>query len=98
MKVLKGFGKKKVLKYLLQLIHQIASAADQLTSKISGDSSASRQKLIFSWMWPRKRGKNKNFFAAHAIGNRQHDDVQNERNLGMNLSQLNENEFYWKVT
>ena len=32
------------------------------------------------------------FFAAHAIGNRQHDDVQNERNLGTNLSQLNENE------
>ena len=32
------------------------------------------------------------FFAAHAIGNRQHDDVQNERSLGTNLSQLNENE------
>ena len=91
MKVLKGFGKKKVLEYLLQLIHQIASAADQLASKISGDSSASRQTFIFSWMWPRKRGKNK-LFAAHAVGNRQHDDVQNERNLGTNLSQLNENE------
>ena len=37
--------------------------------------------------------KQKNFFfAAHAIGNRQHDDVQNERSLGTNLSQLNENE------
>ena len=52
MKVLKGFGKKKVLEYLLQLIHQIASAADQLASKVSGDSLASRQKFLFSWMWP----------------------------------------------
>ena len=26
------------------------------------------------------------FFAAHVIGNRQHDDVQNERSLGTNLS------------
>ena len=42
-------------------------------------------------MWPTKSSKN-NFFAAHAIGNRQHDDVQNERTLGTNLSQLNENE------
>ena len=32
------------------------------------------------------------FFAAHVIGNRQHDDVQNERSLGTNLSQLNGNE------
>ena len=40
-------------------------------------------------MWPTKSSKN-NFFAAHAIGNRQHDDVQNERTLGTNLSQLNE--------
>ena len=32
------------------------------------------------------------FFAAYAIGNRQHDDVQNETSLGTNLSQLNENE------
>ena len=42
-------------------------------------------------MWPTKSSKN-NFFAAHAIVNRQHDDVQNERSLGTNLSQLNENE------
>ena len=34
----------------------------------------------------------KTIFAAHAIGNRQHDDEQNERSLGTNLSQLNENE------
>ena len=32
------------------------------------------------------------FSAAHVIGNRQHDDVQNERSLGTNLSQLNGNE------
>ena len=87
MKLLRGFGKKKVLEYLLQLIHQIASAADQLASKISGDSSASRQNFLFSWMWPAKGAKTK-FLAAHAIGNRHHDDVQNERNLGTNLSQL----------
>ena len=42
-------------------------------------------------MWPTKSSEN-NFFAAHAIVNRQHDDVQNERSLGTNLSQLNENE------
>ena len=46
-------------------------------------------------MWPAKRSKN-NFFAAHAIGNRQHDDEQNERSLGTNLAQLNENENGWK--
>ena len=87
------FGKKKVLEYLLQLIHQIASAADQLASKISGDSLASRQKFILSWMCMAQKKRQKQiFFAAHAIGNRQHDDVQNERNLGTNLSQLNENE------
>ena len=40
---------------------------------------------------PQRKAK-KFFFAAHAIGNRQHDDVQNERSLGTNLSQLNENE------
>ena len=32
------------------------------------------------------------FFAVCAISNRQHDDVQNERSLGTNLCQLNENE------
>ena len=32
------------------------------------------------------------FCAARVIGNRQHDDVQNERSLGTNLSQLNGNE------
>ena len=37
---------------------------------------------------PQRKAKKKN----HAIGNRQHDDVQNERSLGTNLSQLNENE------
>ena len=42
-------------------------------------------------MWPAKRSK-KFLLAAHAIGSRQHDDVQNERSLGTNLSQLNENE------
>ena len=36
--------------------------------------------------------KQKQFFATHAIGNRQHDDEQNEKSLGTNLSQLNENE------
>ena len=45
---------------------------------------------------PRKVAKTI-FFAAHAIGNRQHsDDVQNERSLGTNLSWLNENENGWK--
>ena len=90
MKVLKGFGNKKYLNSYSE-IHQIASAADQLASKINGDSSASRQKFLFSWMWPAKGIKN-NFFAARAIGNRQHEDEQNERNTGTNLSQLNENE------
>ena len=40
----------------------------------------------------KEKQKKKIFFAAYAIGNRQHDDVQNERSLGTNLSQLNENE------
>ena len=62
MKVLKGFGKKKVLEYLLQLIHQIASAADQLASKISGDSSASRQKFIFSLMYVAQKKRQKQIF------------------------------------
>ena len=39
-----------------------------------------------------RKKKRKQFLAAHAIGNRQHDDEQNERGLGTNLSQLNENE------
>ena len=42
-------------------------------------------------MWPAKGSKNI-FWGAHTIGNRRHDDVQNERSLGTNLSQLNENE------
>ena len=46
-------------------------------------------------MWPAKGSKNI-FGGAHAIGNRQHDDVQNERSLGTNLSQLNENENSWE--
>ena len=48
-------------------------------------------KLRFIDDWPTKSSKN-NFFAAHVIGNRQHDDVQNERSLGTDLSLLNENE------
>ena len=39
-----------------------------------------------------RKKKQKHIFAAHAKGNRQHDDEQNERGLGTNLSQLNENE------
>ena len=94
MKVLKGLGNKKYLNTYSK-IHQIASAADQLASKINGNSSASRQNLLFSWMWPAKSRKN-NFFAAHTIGNHQHDDAQNKRSLGTNLSRLNENENGWK--
>ena len=92
MKVLKGLGNKKYLNTYSK-IHQIASAADHAISeqKKFGNSSASRQKFLLSSMWPTKSSKN-NFFAAHGIGNRQHDDAQNERSLGTNLSQLNENE------
>ena len=44
-----------------------------------------------------RKKKQKQFFAAHTImGNRQHDDEQNERSLGTDLSQLNENENGWK--
>ena len=43
-----------------------------------------------------RKKKQKQLLAAHAIGNRQHDDEQNERGLGTNLSQLNENENGWK--
>ena len=43
-----------------------------------------------------RKKKQKQFLAAHAIGNLQHDDEQNERGLGTNLSQLNENENGWK--
>ena len=39
-----------------------------------------------------RKKKQKHFFPAHSIGNRQHDEEQNERSLGTNLSQLNENE------
>ena len=39
-----------------------------------------------------RKKKQKQFLAAHAIGNRQHDDEENERGLETNLSQLNENE------
>ena len=62
-------------------IHQIASVADKLTSKINGNSSDSRLKFLLSWMWPQKVAKFFFFFAAQAIGNRQHDDAQNERSL-----------------
>ena len=91
MKVLKGLGNKKYLNSYSK-IHQIASAADPLTSKKTLETpQLVNKKFLFSWMWLTKSSKN-NFFAAHAIGNRQHDDVQNERTLGTNLSQLNENE------
>ena len=77
MKVLKGLGNKKYLITYSKIL-QIASTADQLANKKKlGSSSASRQKFLFSWMWPTKSSKN-NFFAAHAISNRQHDDVQND--------------------
>ena len=39
-----------------------------------------------------RKKKQKQFLAAHAIGNRQHDDVQNEMGLWTNLSQLTDNE------
>ena len=78
MKVLKGLGNKKYL-ITYSKIHKIASAADKLASKINGNSSDSRLKFLLSWMWPQKVAKI--FFAAHAIGNRQHDDAQNERSL-----------------
>ena len=47
-------------------------------------------------MYVARKKEQKQFFAAHAIGNRQHDDEQNERGLGTNLTQLNENENGWK--
>ena len=91
MKVLKDLGNKKYLITYAKIL-QIASAADQLASEKTLETpQLVHKKFLFSWMWPTKSSKN-NFFAAHAIGNRQHDDVQNERSLGTNLSQLNENE------
>ena len=60
-----------------------ASAADQLVSKIDGNSSASRQKFLLVMDVASKK-KQKQFFGAHAIGNRQHVDEQNERSLGTN--------------
>ena len=36
------------------------------------------------------------FLALTPIGNRQHNDVQNGRSLGMNLSLLNEKENSWE--
>ena len=41
---------------------------------------------------PAKGSKKKTFGCSHHIGNRQHDDVQNEKSLGANLSQLYEKE------
>ena len=94
MKVLKDLGNKKYLITYAKIL-QIASAADQLASKKTLETpQLVGKKFLFSWMWPTKSSKN-NFFAAHAIGNGQHDDVQNERSLGMNLSQLNENRRKW---
>ena len=39
------------------------------------------KKLILSWMGTAKGGK-KIFWRSRHIGNRQHDNVQNERSLG----------------
>ena len=47
------------------------------------------EKCIVRWFYGSAQPS---IFAAHAIVNRQHDDVQNEGSLGTNLSQLNENE------
>ena len=75
MKLLKGLGNKKYL-ITYSKIHKIASAVDKLASKINGNSSASRQKFLLSWMWPAKSSNFHFFFlATHVIGNRQHDDV-----------------------
>ena len=58
----------------------MANVADKLASKINGNSSDSRLRFFLSQMWPQKVA-NFFFFAAHVIGNRQHDKAQNERSL-----------------
>ena len=88
MKVLKGLGNKKYLITYSKIL-QIASTADQLASKKNLETPQPVDKNSSSH-GGHKSSKN-NFFAAHAMGNRLHDDVQNGRSLGMNLSQLNEN-------
>ena len=69
----------------------IASTIDQLVSKIN-ETPQLVDKNSSVLMYVARKKKQKQFFAAHAIGNRQHDDEQNERGLGTNLTQLNENE------
>ena len=69
----------------------IASTTDQLVSKIN-ETPQLVDKNSSVLMYVARKKKQKQFFAAHAIGNRQHDDEQNERGLGTNLSQLTENE------
>ena len=66
MRELKGLGNKKYLNTYSK-IHQIASAAGKLASKISGNFSASRQKVLLSWMWPVERSK-KTLRASESIG------------------------------
>ena len=61
MRELKGLGNKKYLNTYSK-IHQIASAAGKLASKISGNFSASGQKVLLSWMWPVERSKKKRDF------------------------------------
>ena len=86
MKVLKCLGNKKYLITYSKIL-QIASTADQLASKINLETPQVVDKNSSSHgCGPQKVAKTI-FFAAHAIGNGQHDDVQNERSLGMNLSQ-----------
>ena len=58
MRELKGLGNKKYWNTYSK-IHQIASAAGKLASKISGNFSASGQKVLLSWMWPVERSKKK---------------------------------------
>ena len=75
-------------------MYQITSAADQLASKINGNSSASRlDKNSSSHATAAENGcgpqkeANKHFLPLTPLV-----IVQNERSLGTNLSQLNENE------
>ena len=78
LKVLKGHGNKN------SKIHQMASVADTLESKINGNSSVSRQKKSSIL----QKMTTKNWHSRH-IGICQLGDVQNKRSLGTNLSQLN---------
>ena len=73
-------------------ILQIASVADQLASKKNLETPQLVDKNSSSHGCGPQKVTKTIVFAAHAIVNRQHDDVQSERSLGTNLSQLNENE------